>query len=90
MNPPKEGDLRVWHIPQVPMAPFHVPVKSLEEAGAVLNALARYDLFQLEHNIKPDFCNAAGLEVYEDGEWSEWYSADYDGIDDWLAQNAND
>jgi hypothetical protein len=55
------------------MPAFHVPVASKEEAALILHALARYDLFQLEHNVKPDFCNAGGLCVYEDGEWCDWY-----------------
>lgn len=86
-NNPKEGDLRVWWIPQIPGEPFHVYVKDVEQAILIMDTLARYDLFQLEHHIKPDFSNAGGLEVYEpdgDGDlnWSEWYSADGDSIDD--------
>lgn len=61
----KEGDLRVWHIPQVPMKPYHVEVANLKEAKLVLMTLARYDTFQLENNIKPDYCNTQGLERYE-------------------------
>ena len=77
------GDLRVWHIPQVPMSGFHVFVDSLGEAKKVLSILAEYDLFQFERKIKPDYANAQGLEVYvqvsNDGEedhecyeWEEW------------------
>ena len=55
---PKAGDLRVWWIPQVPMKAFHVPVADLAEAKLVIDTLAKYDLFQLENKIKPDFCNA--------------------------------
>ena len=72
---PKKGDLRVWWIPQVPMHPFRVPVASPSEAAKVLDVLADYDLFQLENNVKPDYCNAGGLEVFESGEWTEWYEA---------------
>lgn len=88
MSTPKVGDLRVWHCPQVPCAAFHVPVASPKEAKLVLNALANYDLFQLEHNIKPDYCNAQGLEVYESDagegspDWCEWYSEDDESIDE--------
>jgi hypothetical protein len=67
-----EGTLRVWHIPQVPMKPFHVDVKSVREAKLILDALAFYDIFQFKNNIKPDYCNAAGLEVFRDGDWEEW------------------
>lgn len=82
----KEGALRVWHIPQVPMEPFHVSVLSVREAKLILDALARYDIFQFEKNIKPDYCNAAGLEVFDGGEWTEWYDEesgeDIDHLDD--------
>lgn len=83
---PKKGDLRVWWIPQIPMVPFRVPVKTPEEAILLLNALAKYDLFQLEHNIKPDFSNTGGLESfndYDDGEWSDWENDEGESIDDY-------
>jgi hypothetical protein len=68
----KEKILRVWHIPQVPGKAFHVPVKSPREGALLLKVLASYDIFQFENRIKPDFCNAGGLEVCEDGVWCEW------------------
>lgn len=92
-NKPKFGDLRVWWIPQVPMTPFHVSVSSPAEAKKLLSVLADYDLFQLEHNVKPDFCNAGGLEVYEAGAgdvedgWCDWYDDETgDDIDSWEPQ----
>ncbi|MDM7940115.1 MAG: hypothetical protein QUS07_07225 [Methanothrix sp.] len=88
-TPPKEGDLRVWWIPQVPGQPYYVPVKSLREAHLVLSLLADYDFFQLYHRIKPDYSNAGGLEVFlidSDGEgtpgWCEWENEDGHDIDD--------
>lgn len=72
MTNPKENDLRVWHIPQVPMEAFRVEVSSPQEAKKILDVLANYDIFQFEQNIKPDYCNAAGLEIFEYGEWCEW------------------
>ena len=77
-----ELKFRVWHIPQVPMNPFHVPVNDIREAKLVLDVLARYDSFQFENNVKPDYSNAAGLEVFEDGEWVEWYDLDGNSIDE--------
>ncbi len=48
-------------------------------AQLLLKTLACYDIFQFEHKVKPDFCNAGGLEVYTkdfDGDgndgWCEW------------------
>jgi len=66
------GSLRVWWIPQVPGQRFFTPVADLAQAKLLLTTLARYDLFQLEHKIKPDYANVGGLEVFEDGEWIEW------------------
>jgi len=87
MTDPVEGDLRVWWCPQVPMKSFHVPVESPEEAIKMIDALARYDLFQYNNNIKPDYANAGGLEVFEDGEWVEWYDPETgEDIDEWRAE----
>jgi len=70
---PKKGDLRVWWIPQIPMDPFYVFVNTPEEAVLLIDAFAKYDLFQFKNNIKPDYCNAGGLQVFdEEGDWSEW------------------
>lgn len=85
--------LQVWWIPQVPMKSFNVEVDSVEEAAKILTVLADYDLFQFENNIKPDYCNAGGLCVWDedaDGEgnpgWVDWYDEET-GEDDpveWL------
>ena len=74
--------LRVWHNCQVgAVKNFYVEVESIEQAWKILNTLWDYDLFQYENNIKPDYCNASGLEYFdeEEHEWCEWY--DDDGLD---------
>lgn len=82
--------LRVWHIPQVPGKPFYIPVNDIREAKKVMDILAYYDLFQLENNIKPDFCNANGVEIWDEEtkEWYDWYletEDDYfDDVDEYL------
>lgn len=73
--------LRVWHIPQVPMEAFRVEVSNPSEGKKILDILAAYDIFQFEHNVKPDYCNVGGLEVFEDGEWVDWHDADGNDID---------
>jgi len=85
----KVGNLRAWWIPQIPMKAFHVAVKNVDEAQLILRTLADYDIFQFENNIKPDYCNVGGLEVFvkDDGEgkpgWVEWYDDETgDNIDD--------
>lgn len=82
--------LRVWWIPQVPMKAFHVPVASPEEAALLLDVLAKYDKFQFDNHIKPDYCNAGGLQVWDldsDGEgtpgWVDWYDDEGRDIDEW-------
>lgn len=78
--------LRVWHIPQVPMASFLVEVTSVEEGVRLMDALADYDLFQYENNVKPDYCNANGLQMFreEDQEWVDWYNDEYDDPREYL------
>lgn len=69
MSVAKQGDLRVWWIPQVPMEPFRVPVESVEQGRWLYGVLADYDLFQLGHHIKPDYSNAGGIQVFDQDEW---------------------
>ena len=91
---PNKGDLRVWHVPQVPMKAFIVPVTTLEQAALVIDVLSQYDLFQFHENVKGDYANANGLEIYDEDPdllggmgWCTWYSADsmYD-FDEWREQ----
>jgi len=70
---PSNGDLRVWWVPQVPMKAFHVTVSSLQFGVEVMDALARYDAFQFDNRVKPDYCNAGGIQIFDDGEWVDWY-----------------
>jgi hypothetical protein len=72
MTNPTKGTLRVWHIPQVPGPAFHVAVKDAIEAQKMLDVLAKYDKFQFENQVKPDYSNAQGLEEFDGNEWSEW------------------
>jgi hypothetical protein len=86
VSEPNKGDLRVWWTPQVPCKAFEVDVPSLAAASLLLDTLAQYDLFQLEHRIKPDFCNAGGLIEFDGEEWIDWYcpetSDDFDDVRD--------
>jgi hypothetical protein len=88
LPPSDPAKYRVYWFPQVPCKPFHVPVYTLQEAKKILTTLAEYDKFQLENNIKPDYCNTGGLEVFEDGEWVEWSDEEGNNIDafEWVAK----
>ncbi len=85
----KHGDLMVWWIPQVPMGAFRVSVATLVEARLLLQTLASYDEFQWKNQIKPDYCNAGGLLVFDaedktdsiNGSWTDWHSEDGEDID---------
>jgi len=83
-----EKQLRVWWIPQVPGKSFYVPVSTVAEAVRLMDVLAKYDQFQLDNRIKPDYCNAGGVEMWDidsDGAgtpgWVSWYDEET-GIDD--------
>ena len=81
---PNEGDLRVWWIPQVPGESFIVYVDTIDEGRKVCEILAEYDLFQFNKNVKPDYSNAGGVQVYEaDGNGGiDWFDAYNDEGDD--------
>jgi superinfection exclusion protein gp17 len=79
----KEGDLKVWWVPQIPGKPFEVGVESVAQAKFLTEVLANYDLFQFENRIKPDYSNTGGLSVYEDGEWCDWEDENGRSIDEW-------
>jgi hypothetical protein len=74
---PKEGDLRVWWATNPPRQPFTVSVKGADEAKRILQLLTAYDLY-LGDLIQ---VNAGGLEVFRDGDWTEY--EDEDGQDIW-------
>lgn len=68
----KNGDLKVWWVPQLPMKAFEVPVSGLAEAALILNVLGEYDAFQFKNGVKPDYCNAGGLVEF-DGDAADWF-----------------
>ena len=83
--------MRVWHIPQLGCdATFYIPVETAEEGKKVMDILAAYDLFQLENNIKPDYSNVCGLQVFneDDQEWEDWFLETeddyYDDVDSYF------
>lgn len=75
---PKQGDLRVYNIVNVPGTPVLYPVASPAHAFTLITALAQSQLLQPEVES-----NVFGLEVYEDGEWCEWYDEEGRDIDEW-------
>ena len=78
----KKGQLRVYWIPQVPMKAFYVDVENIKEAKKILDTLAIYDIFQFDNKIKPDYCNAGGLEEFDGNKWFDWIDEMGENIDD--------
>lgn len=60
-----EGDVKIWYVPQVPMDAFEMQVPDVQTGWIVLEAIYRVALFELEHNVKPDFANTGGIARYE-------------------------
>jgi hypothetical protein len=79
---PKEGDLRFWWIPQVPMQEFEWPVASVAEAINLDRIFSAYDDFQFAHGVKGDYSNVGGLSIYRNGEWEDWEDEDGYSFDD--------
>lgn len=89
--------MRVWWCPQIGACRehFYIPVHSVEEAKKVMDALAFYDCYQMNQNIKGDYANCGGLEMWDDYEqgWCDWYCecesgdyyAYYDDVDEYIA-----
>jgi len=75
-----EMKLRVWWIPQIPGKQFYVDVDTVKEGVKIMDVLAKYDSFQFDNNIKPDYANAGGLMMFDetddtdgaDGSWVDW------------------
>ncbi len=77
---PAHGTVKVWWIPQVPGDPFEVIVPDTATGKLVADILADYDQFQLDQNIKPDYCNAGGVVTYDAAE-DEWFDAEEDDFE---------
>ena len=71
---------RVWWIPQVPGQCFTVEVSSIQEGVKMMDVLGDYDRFQFEQKVKPDYCNAGGLQVLDPDDdyepWPDWFDPD--------------
>lgn len=71
------GKLRVWWVPQVGIRQtFYIPVKTVEGGKKIMDILAAYDLFQLQNNVKPDYSNVGGLQMWDEEEKEQCEKAD--------------
>lgn len=76
------NDLRVYWMVCIPGGEFFVPVLSLAEATKILDTLADYTNFLIEHGHLTDEANTSGVEELVDGAWVEWEDADCNNIGD--------
>lgn len=90
-----EKKMRVWWMPQVGTdATFYIPITTIEEAKKIMDMLAAYDCFQWNHNIKPDYCNTGGVQVWDEDshEWNDWFYEDkdsyYDDVDEYCGEKS--
>jgi hypothetical protein len=72
----KKKQFRVWWIRNPPSQAKHYPVKDIDEAINKLKELTQFDL-----KSERVSSNAGGLEVLEDGDWSEYYDDNGNDID---------
>lgn len=77
INPSQIGEFRIWHIPQIPGQAFHWSAASSAEAEKLLDLLVKYDAFQYEECIKPDYTSTSGIECLLDGEWVDYEIEDF-------------
>lgn len=75
---------RVWWCPQIGVKKnFLIPVCSIEEAKKIMDILAAYDCYEYNQNIKSDYANYGGLEVFNE-EVQEWEDWEYEDNDDYF------
>lgn len=86
--PAQEGHLRIWWIPQIPGKGFEWAIPDLKTASLMLDVLAAYDDFQFAENVKGDYCNMGGLQVFQDGEWVDWEDDDGNDFDEYRRSDA--
>lgn len=81
-------ELYVWWIPQVPMKSFDYEVPNIEAGKMLLDVLAKYDAFQFDNRVKPDYSNAGGLiwrhPAGTEGTWWDLDPSDEDDVAEYL------
>lgn len=71
-----EGDLEMWFIPDIPGKEFRWKVESGAEAEKLVEVLAAYNRYLHRRGLMDDYeADASGVEIFEDGEWTEFYLA---------------
>ena len=76
-------ELHVWWVTNPPNLAQYYPVESVEEAMGKLKELTDAEL--LDSSV---YSNAGGLEVFEDGGWTEYYDDEGRDIDEIMAERS--
>lgn len=70
---------KAWYIPQVPMKAFEVECATAAEAERVLDLITDFSIFEFDNKVKPDYCDAGGVVVWDDHSCEWWdYEPEYD------------
>lgn len=71
-----QTNYRVWCIVNPPNPPDFYPVDDPKRGAKVIDLLARQQL-----RMPWIYSNVMGLEIFEDGEWTDWYDENGDSVD---------
>lgn len=74
-----EGSLRLWAIRNPPNAPTFQDVATPAEGLEVVKKWVKADLANPAIDT-----NVFGMEIFEDGQWTEWYDEDGQSLTDIL------
>lgn len=68
---------------------MHIPIENEIEGKKILDVLLAYDMLQYRHS-RTGYENIGGIEIFENGEWRDWYIDDengyYDDIEEYLKE----
>lgn len=65
----KIGQIRVWHEPKISGERFTILAKNPAEAMKFLDIIADYDIFLTDKNIREEYSNNSGFEVWNGSNW---------------------
>jgi len=65
------------------MKAFEYETSDFQSARMLEDALCKYDLFEYENRVKPDYCNVGGVQFWDE-QGEEWEEVSYEDLE-WFA-----
>ena len=62
---------RAWYVAKMPMKAFTVETTNAIDAEKILDVLEDFSLFEIQNNVKPDYAEAGGIDIWDE-EYQEW------------------